>query len=185
MSKAELIAAFTEFDVDQSGTISAGELREILCRDGSEKMSMEDADALLQALLATGHDGDKDGKLSIEELAGAFCNDEAEIGVVGEADTVNHKLLAEMFDVADTDKNGSLSPAELRAALGDDAGSEAAFKWLDAPHQVWNADEGDGKITKSEWIQGQLAAYPPDLYSAAEIAKEIDELHKKLVTSKK
>jgi Ca2+-binding EF-hand superfamily protein len=185
MSKAELIAAFTKFDKDKSGTINASELREILCRDGSTQMDTETAEAVLQSLLASGHDSNGDGKLSIEELAGAFCNDEAEVGVVGEADTINHKLLAEMFDVADTDKNGSLSPAELHAALGDEGGSEAVFKWLDAPHQVWNAGEGDGKITKDEWIKGQLAAYPADLYSAAEIAKEIDDLHKKVLASKK
>ena len=64
-------------------------------------------------------------------------------------------------------------------------GSEAVFNWLDNPHEVWNAEKGNGKISLDEWVKGQLAAYPESLYSAAEVANEIDSLVNKVKAAKK
>ena len=41
-------------------------------------------------------------------------------------------VLSELFELADADGSGSLTPAELKAALGHPSGGSSAFDWLDS-----------------------------------------------------
>ena len=41
-------------------------------------------------------------------------------------------VLSELFELADADGSGSLTPAELKAALGHHSGGSSAFDWLDS-----------------------------------------------------
>jgi len=61
-AKASLRAAFNQFDVDGSGTLSPEELTAILTR-GNASLSAEDSDALLASF-----DADGDGRLRVDEF---------------------------------------------------------------------------------------------------------------------
>ena len=62
-SQEKLHAAFRMFDKDGSGTISAGEIREVLCFGGANALSTEAVDAIIKQV-----DENGDGEIQFEEF---------------------------------------------------------------------------------------------------------------------
>eukprot|EP00325_Prymnesiales_sp_UTEX-LB-985_P028024 CAMPEP_0174730982 /NCGR_PEP_ID=MMETSP1094-20130205/56650_1 /TAXON_ID=156173 /ORGANISM="Chrysochromulina brevifilum, Strain UTEX LB 985" /LENGTH=79 /DNA_ID=CAMNT_0015933315 /DNA_START=8 /DNA_END=247 /DNA_ORIENTATION=- len=74
-TKAELVAAYSKFDADKSGTIDRDEFRAILIGQKTHTAAdfkEGDADELL-SLLASMFDKNGNGKFEIDELAEAMC----------------------------------------------------------------------------------------------------------------
>jgi len=63
LSKQTCMAAFNCFDIDGSGTISVGEIRRTLARDGADEASAEPVDKILKQC-----DIDGDGEICFEEF---------------------------------------------------------------------------------------------------------------------
>ena len=85
-TKEELLTSFKPFDVDGNGKLDKSELKAILIREGNDQMTEDDAEAILDAMIAGGHDTDGDGKLSLEELAAAWAQSDDVVGEVGVKD---------------------------------------------------------------------------------------------------
>ncbi|MFG2141006.1 EF-hand domain-containing protein [Streptomyces sp. NPDC048650] len=145
---------FTMLDTDGDGVISR---QEYLARpERAAAASGRGGDDPLVAVARTAHervyasmDANSDGRVTFEEYA-AWAGGES-------FDDVCRQALGSLFDLADTDADGTLDRAEftrLRAALGnpaDNAGT--AFDALDL--------DGDGRIDRDAYL-ASIRAYVTD-----------------------
>ncbi|MDI3420895.1 EF-hand domain-containing protein [Streptomyces luteolus] len=156
---------FAMLDVDGDGVISR---QEYLARPerAAAALGRGGDDPLVLAAL-TAHervyasmDSDGDGRVTFDEYA-TWAGAEA-------FDDVCRQALGSLFDLADTEIDGTLSRAEftrLRVALGNPAeNAETAFDALDT--------NGDGRIDRDEYL-GSIRAYVTD--GASPMAEALHE----------
>lgn len=132
----DLKKAFTEFDVDGDGTITADELKQVLSRSmGSENKQLENT---VRALLALDVDGD--GNISYEELVMASVQKKL---------AAKEERLVNVFTALDMDGDGKVTAEEIEAALGgfmeDSEDIAAMIREIDT--------DGDGSIDYDEFVQ--------------------------------
>ncbi|MEU3352849.1 EF-hand domain-containing protein [Streptomyces sp. NPDC037389] len=136
---------FTMLDADGDGTVSKDEYL-ARTRNAASATGREEDDPLVATARTLGErawasmDANSDGKLTFDEYA-AWAGAAA-------FDTVCAPVLGALFDLADTDLDGTLDLPEftaLRTALNNPAhNAEAAFAALDA--------DGDGRVDRDDYI---------------------------------
>ncbi|MBH1937372.1 EF-hand domain-containing protein [Streptomyces sp. AV19] len=143
--KAAKRLVFAMLDTDGDGIVSRAEYAARVERVTRATGRAAD-DPLVLAARTVGErawaamDADGDGGMTFDEYA-AWAGAEA-------FDTVCEPVLGALFDLADSDADGSLALPEftaLRTALGNPAGNaEAAFAALDT--------DGDGRVVRADYI---------------------------------
>mmetsp|Transcript_17417 Transcript_17417/g.39328 ORF Transcript_17417/g.39328 Transcript_17417/m.39328 type:complete len:149 (-) Transcript_17417:397-843(-) len=134
---AEFREAFSLFDKDSDGTISAAELGNIMRSLGQRPTNAELADMI--------RENDLDGNGTIDFIE--FCTMMArKIDAKDSNAEIN-----EAFDVFDIDGNGLISPVELRKILAN-LGEKLTDEEVD--EMIREADiDGDGQINREEFLK--------------------------------
>ncbi|MFE9369119.1 EF-hand domain-containing protein [Streptomyces sp. NPDC006711] len=142
---------FAMLDADGDGVVSSDEYM-ARTRNVALATGRKEDDPLVVTARTLGErawasmDADGDGGMTFDEYA-AWAGAEA-------FDTVCAPVLGALFDLADTDQDGSLDASEftaLRTALNNPAtNAEAAFEALDT--------DGDGRINRDDYI-ASIRAY--------------------------
>lgn len=136
---AELRAAFSMWDLDGDGTISASELGKLL---RACKLNPTEKDV---RLLVKRFDADKNGSLDFDEFQALYKE-------LLEKEPVNPRaLLEESFKVFDMNGDGRIDRSELSFALTSLGEPLTEREAADLISQL-DAD-GDGKIDYSEFVQ--------------------------------
>lgn len=136
----ELTEAFHTFDLDKDGRITEVELIAVLKQLGFV-FSPEDVRGMMRAA-----DVDGNGSIDLDEFlqinAAANCLDSED----------STQLLKEVFEVFDKDKNGVISPEELREALMHLVPSEQPLSVDDCRQMIQRVDaNGDGVVDFPEF----------------------------------
>jgi len=145
--------AFAAVDTDGSGSLSVAELKEALMKSGQgTKASVGAIKSLLKEM-----DMDGDGELNIEEFEQMWGlmqqqKSPSRFSVFGFGKKVTSKMSArEAFAAVDTDASGTLSLAELKAALTK-AGSSEGLSDADLAAIVDEIDkDGNGMLDVNEF----------------------------------
>lgn len=133
----EYSAAFKLFDANGNGMLETEEVLSILTRQGGgSPLSMQDAQKVIDGMIAAGADLDGDGKLSIDEFARAWASSGG-----GMAEAASEAAIRD-----EVSRVAALSPEE-RSALGRDFAS---------PDAIWRALELPGSPTvllRASWLR--------------------------------
>ena len=111
MAAQQIKEAFSIFDADKSGKITASEMRKILSRGDNQLMSAEEIDAVIAEF-----DQNGDGMLSIGEFANACATMSDEEGAALQEKLDEH-IINEAFQIFDADEDGRLGRADLSGIL--------------------------------------------------------------------
>lgn len=129
---------FQALDRDGNGIVEADELRNALKGKLGGKLTEANVEELVQNLMGA------NGKISYTDFMAerlAFKADHCE------------EMLQELFTEFDTDKDGSLDPAELQAMMNTKAVSDAFGERVDTGVLLQRLDQnGDGKLSWEEFI---------------------------------
>merc|ERR1719469_1534210 len=130
-ARAELRSQFEEMDINNDGTITLNELKQVL----EDKFHVEshEADALFKRM-----DSDCDDKISYSEFLAATL--QSRVGM-------NEDILRSTFKRFDVDGNGQITAGDLREILGD------VFEGAKIEELVQEADtDGSGTISYDEYL---------------------------------
>ena len=130
--------SFAMYDKDGNGSISLGELREVL-RNLGEKVTNDDINQIIQ-IADTDGDGEIDYKEFVDLIKGVMKNK----GAQGDQD------LRRAFTIFDQDGNGSISASELKIVL-----DRIGIKMTDyeIANTIREADtDGNGEVDYNEFV---------------------------------
>ncbi|KAK1363484.1 Calcium-dependent protein kinase 28 [Heracleum sosnowskyi] len=132
---ANLRDQFHAIDIDKSGTISLEEMRQALAQDRPWKVKDKCVSAILKAM-----DGNTDGLIDFPEFVAATLR----VHQLEEHDTKKWQQLSQAaFEKFDVDKDGYITPQELRMHTGSKGSIEQLLKDGDI--------DKDGKISLNEF----------------------------------
>jgi len=140
--------AFEGGDEDADGTLSLSEFQSVF--------SIEDADKAKE--IFSRFDKDANGKVDRKEFAGSYPSEEDIADIV---ETQKGK----MFNLADKNGDGMLSATEISVAAGEDGTSPDDIMALDT--------DGDGKISREEFVRSAGGAKPDEKKKKTEEARTI------------
>ena len=130
--------SFAMYDKDGNGSISLGELREVL-RNLGEKVTNDDINQIIQ-IADTDGDGEIDYKEFVDLIKGVMKNK----GAQGDQD------LRRAFAIFDQDGNGSISASELKIVL-DRIG--IVMTDFEIANTIREADtDGNGEVDYNEFV---------------------------------
>ncbi len=132
-NSAEIDIEFKEYDADGDGKITKEEMKKSLGEEADDFDTW--MDTYMQFLMLDAND---DGVVTKDEYAKLYDEDFEEKLSSKDVDS----LTAEIYTKADTDKDGNLTKAEIKAIDGEDMEDEE-FKEFDS--------DSDGKISKGEF----------------------------------
>ncbi|GHP09028.1 hypothetical protein PPROV_000776500 [Pycnococcus provasolii] len=153
---------FSAADADKDGVLNKDEFHNFLNPEDSGDESLM---AVLLAEDVSDRDDNRDGALSFEEfeqsLWYALSSGESTEEETGEWNEQKDKQRAEAkFTEIDSDKDGLVTPHELKAVAKQLHPSEADYAKEQAAHMVEQADgDGDGKLTLDEMKENPYVFY--------------------------
>ena len=134
--KADYRDAFSLFDKDGDGTITAAELTKVMESLGKDATPMEIQDMIDNA------DVNCDGKIEFEEFVRMMADDSSSVD--------HEKEMLEAFKVFDKDGSGTISHAELKQVM-EDLGENMTEQEID--NMIKDADtDDDGMVNYQEFL---------------------------------
>ena len=157
---------FEELDEDGVGTISIDRLKELLNRQSKEGHN------LFEGIDINHFDLDGDGQVDWREFVAAVMEDH---------DIYNEDNLAKVFMEADTDKNGTLSQAEISKLLGND--HEFTREILETVAQTRGSQAAEIHMTLEEFKKMIVSSTSKDLLAAQTKPARLKTKHRKHATA--